>query len=147
MDNTDIIINGHEATWKMPLTHGELGGTYTGTFVFRCYLDPLSQLQAGRQYREYLGTHGMVATDTEINLAYALSQLSQRILKAPPFWTSTAQEGGIQGNIGDLNVIFLVLQAADKAEELFKEKIQKERDALLDRSIKVGEDLLRKKDE
>ena len=146
MDN-DIIFEGSTATWRMPLTLGEYGGTYTGTFVFRCYLDPLRQLQAGRDYRDLLGSLGTLATETEGNMAFALSQLKHRIISSPPFWSSTLQESGIAGNVGDLNVIALTLDSAIRAETLYKEKIAKERETVLNRSIKVGEDLLHKDDD
>ena len=48
MENSeDITIEGSEATWIMPRTDSELGGTYTGVFRFRCFLDPLKELQSG----------------------------------------------------------------------------------------------------
>lgn len=142
MENTDIVIDGSESTWVLPRTEGEMGGTYTGTFVFRCFLDPLRQLQAGREYRELLGSLSTQASDSEGNLAFALVQLKHRILKSPPFWTSTLQDSGMAGNVGDLNVISLVLDAAIRSENSFKEKVIKEREEILNRSIKVGEDLL-----
>ena len=46
--------------------------------------------------------------------------------------------------MGDLNIIAAVLDAAIRAEQIFKESIQKERDALLVRSIAAGEKLLQK---
>jgi hypothetical protein len=145
--DSDITLNGSEATWVMPRVDGELGGTYTGTFTFRCYLDPLRQLQSGREYRELLGSLAVQASDNEANLAFALTQLKHRIIKSPPFWSSTLQESGIAGNIGDLNVITLILDASIRAENLFKEKIQKERDELLNKTIEKGEELLAKEQE
>jgi hypothetical protein len=144
MDNNDIILNGSVATWQMPRTEGDLGGTYTGLFQFRTFLDPLRQLQAGKEYRALLGELAIQATEDEGKLAFALVQLKHRILKAPPFWSSTLQDSGMSGNIGDLNVITLVLDAAFLSENLYKEKIAKEREAILERSIKVAEDLLQK---
>jgi hypothetical protein len=129
----------------MPKTDSEVGGTYTGTFVFRTYLNPTELLHAGREYRSYLGQFAMLASETEINLAYALSRLNQLIIKAPPFWTSASQEpGGIAGNIGDLQIIKLVLDASDRAETMFKDKISKEREEILTKSIAKAEALLQK---
>ena len=142
--DTDILIENSLATWTMPLTQGEVLGTYSGTFQFKTYLTPLQQLSAGREYRELLGSLSIQATDTEGQLAFALVQLKHRVIKAPPFWTSTLQDSGMAGNLADLNVIALVLDAAIRSENLFKEKIQKERDAVLDRTIKVGKELLQK---
>lgn len=143
MDN-DITLDGSIATWTMPQTDGELGGTYKGTFEFRTFLDPLRQLQAGREYRELLGNLAPQASDSEGNLAFALVQLKHRILRAPPFWSSTLQDSGMAGNIGDLNVIALVLDSAIRAETIYKEKIAKEREDLLNKSIKIAEEIVNK---
>ena len=144
MENVDIVIDGSIATWTMAAVDGDLGGTYKGTFQFRTFLNPIQQLQAGREFRELLGNNPAFASDTESNLAFAISQLKQRIIKSPPFWSSAAQDGGVAGNIGDLNVIALVLDAAIRAEHAFKERITKEREAVLERAIQVGEALAQK---
>lgn len=145
MENTDIVLEGSTATWKMPNIEGELGGTYTGTFVFRTFLDPLTRIQAGKELRALLGDLGAHASDEEVHLAYALVQLKHRIVKSPPFWSSTLQESGMAGNIGDVNVISVVLSASTLAESLFKEKIAIEREELLNRNIKIVEDLMQQK--
>lgn len=145
MDN-DIVLNGSVASWRMQPIIGELGGTYTGTFEFRTFLDPLRQLQAGREYRELLGSLAIHAEDRESDLAFALIQLKHRILKAPGFWTSTEQDSGIAGNLGDMNVIAAVLEAALRAEELFKTRVTEERNKLLDKNIKSAETVLEKKE-
>src|SRR5271166_2084200 len=134
MENSDITLDGSVATWNMQRVEGELGGTYTGTFTFRCFLSPTVILQAGREYRALLGELQGQAPDLEGNLAFALTQLKHRIIKSPPFWTSTLQESNMAGNIGDLNVILMVLDAAIRSENLFKEQIMKEKEILLDRS-------------
>jgi len=138
---TEIVLEGSIATWTMLPLQGDLGGTYLGSFKFRCFLNPLQQLQAGREYRELLGSNPAFASDTELQLAFAISQLKQRVIKAPPFWTSSAQEAGVVGNIGDLNIIGAVLDAAMLAEEMYKKKIKEERDKILDKAIKAGEEL------
>jgi hypothetical protein len=140
MTDNDFTLDGSTATYILPPTQGDIQGTYTGTFVFRCFLDPIRQLQAGREYREYLGKHAVLATEVDDNLSFALSQLKHRILKAPPFWTSTIQDSGIAGNLPDLNIIVLILQAAMRAENLYKEKMVELRESILDRTIKVAED-------
>ena len=145
MNENEITIQGSIATWVMPRMESEYGGTYTGTFKFRCYLNPLQTLEAGREYRSLLGNMGHAATNLENNLAFALSQLKQRVISAPPFWTST-KESGIEGNIGDVAIILAVINAAERAELMFKENIQKERDALLDNAIKLGEEIQQKGD-
>jgi hypothetical protein len=142
--DTDITIENGIATWILPQTQGDVHGTYTGTFQFRCYLDPIRQLQAGREYRELIGPNALLATETEGNLAFALTQLKHRILKSPPFWSSTLQDSTFAGNIGDLNIITMVLDAAIRAENLYKEMMTKERDAILERNIKVSEETIKK---
>lgn len=144
MNKNDIVLNNSTATWVLPPTQGELGGTYTGRFVFRCFLDPLQDLKAGREFRELLGSLAIQATEKETNLAFALTQLKHRIISSPPFWSSTAPDSGIEGNIGDINIIALVLEAAMVSEELFKEKVKLERDFSLERSIKLAEELQKK---
>jgi hypothetical protein len=144
MENNDIIINGTEATWTMKPIEGVLGGTYLGTFVFKCYLSPLQQLQAGREYREYLGPLATSASETEFQIAYALTQLKQRIVKSPPFWSATLQDSNVSGNIGELHIIMLVLDASARAESMFIEQIKKERDNLLNKTIASGEEILKK---
>ena len=147
MDNNDIVLTGNTATWTMPLTQGEVLGSYSGTFQFKTFLTPTTMLEAGREYRSLLGNLPEHATDKEKNLAFALVELKYRTLKAPPFWSSTLQESGYMGNIADLNIIVMVLEHAMIAESMFQEKLQKERDQLLDRTIKSAEALVDKKNQ
>jgi len=144
MEHTDITIEGSIATWQMPITEGEVLGTYSGSWRFKCYLTPTEQLQAGRQYRELLGPNAGLANDTESNLSFALVQLKHRVISAPPFWTSASQNSGMAGDIPDLNIIALVLDKAIQAEQLFKERIAKERELLLEKSIKKAEEIQQK---
>lgn len=144
MDN-EIVLEGSTASWTMPLTQGDLGGSYKGSFTFRCYLNPLQQIASGKEYRSLLGELGSQATNTEGNLAFALVQLKYRIVKAPPFWTATLQDSPYAGNVGDVNIVMLVLEAAIKAEDMFKSEIEKEKTEVLDRSLKVGADILQEK--
>jgi hypothetical protein len=143
MDNNDISIEGNIATWRMSPMEGEIGGTYTGTFTFRCFLDPIRQLQAGREYREFLGSHAIGASEFEGRIAFSLSQLKHRVITAPPFWTSTQQDSGMNGNIGDINIIFWVLDAAIRSEELYKDRMLKEREEILNRTIKKTEQTIK----
>jgi len=143
--DTDITLDGSTATWVMPTMVGDLGGTYTGTFVFRTFLSPIRKLQAGREFREFLGQYAQLADEREFNLALALTQLKHRVIKAPPFWTSTLQDSEFAGNIGDLDVIGAVLTAAMRAEQMYKEKVDKEKDGLLEKTIAVAEKLLDKR--
>jgi hypothetical protein len=146
-NDNNITIEGSTATWIMPRLEGDNGGSYVGTFVFNCYLRPMDQLKAGRDFRELLGNFANQATETEIKLALALSQLKYKIIKAPVFWNATLEESGIAGNIGDLNVIAAVSNASILAEEMYIDKIEKERNDLLDKSIKLAEAKLQKRAE
>lgn len=140
MEKSDIVIDGQNATWIMPATHGQVSGLYTGTFQFRCVLDPLRSLQAGREYRELLGRNAVLASEEDSDLAFALTQLKHRVLKAPPFWSSTTQDAEFAGNLPDLNIIAIVLDAAIRAENLYKQLMAEQREAILNRSIKVAEE-------
>jgi hypothetical protein len=144
MENTDIIITGSTAIWQMPLTQGDTLGTYSGRFEFRCFLSPTQMLEAGRIYRELVGNLGSLCSENDSNLAFCLSQLKFRVLRSPPFWSSSVSESGLLGDIPDLNVLALILDSAIRAETLFKQKIAKERESILDRAIKTGEDLMHK---
>jgi len=143
MENTAFTLNGNVATWTMNRMEGSLGGTYTGRFEFKCYLSPTEQLEAGRIYRGFLGQHAILASDVEGQLAFALSQLKFRIIKSPPFWESAGVESGVSGNIGDLEVLNAILDAAMEAEILYREKVSKEREELLDKSIKLAEERIK----
>ena len=142
MENTDIIITGSTAVWHMPLTQGDTLGSYSGRFEFRCFLSPTQMLEAGRLYRELVGNLGALCSESDSNLAFCLSQLKFRILRAPPFWQSSLSESGLCGDIPDLNVLAQILDKSILSETMFKEKMAKEREAVLNRAIKVGEDLL-----
>ncbi len=142
MDNSDITINGSVATWNLPPTQGEVLGTYSGNFEFRCYLTPSQMLEAGREFRALLGNFAHQASETESNIAFAIAQLRFRIIKGPPFWESTKQNSSYAGDIPDLNILALILDRAIESENLFKINIQKERDLILERTIQAGEALL-----
>ena len=142
MTNTDITFDGSIATWTLPPTDGEVQGTYTGTFQFRAFLDPIRQLQAGREYRELLGPNGGMAAEHEGQMAFCLTQLKHRIIKAPPFWTSTLQDSSMAGNIPDLNILLIILDASIRSENAYKEKVAKERELALNRSIGIVEKIL-----
>lgn len=123
---TDLILNSldNTASWTMREEGDTLGATYAGTFVFKCFLSPLDTLASGRLYRELLGPNPNDATETERFIAFILSQLSKRIVKAPPFWNTDSM---IQGNIPDVNILTLVLDRAMSAEMIYKEGLNQRR--------------------
>lgn len=116
----DLKIEGDVATWEMRM-EGSVKGTYVGVFKFRCYLTPLQNIAAGKEQRELLGSNMALATDHESFLAYALTQLKQRIISAPPFWSSTTPNKALEGDLPDENVIEAVLDAAIRSEIKYKE--------------------------
>jgi len=140
--DTDLIIEGSLATWNMGNIRGDLGGTYTGTFQFRCYMTPVQQIAANRKYRDMLGPNAVLASEHDGYLAYALTQLEKRIVKAPPFWHTPLQNGEMAGSIPDKNVILIILDAAVMAETLYKERMLKDRDTILKKTIAKTEEML-----
>jgi hypothetical protein len=145
MDNNEILITGNTAKWVLPLSQGEVLGSYSGAFEFKCYLTPTQMLEAGREYRSLLGNLPEYASEKEKNISFALVELKYRIIKSPPFWTATLQDSGYAGNIPDLNIIVMVLEKAMIAESMFQERLQKEKESLLDSTIRSAEALADKK--
>lgn len=86
--------------------------TYLGKFKVNSILDPFQILNAGKRYRDLLGVNPAFASETELNLAFALAQLEYRIIEAPPFWNN--------GRLKDLNVIMSVFDLAVEVEETYR---------------------------
>lgn len=86
--------------------------TYLGKFKVVSVMDPFQILSAGKRYRDLLGVNPAFASETELNLAFALAQLEYRVLDAPPFWNN--------GRLKDLNVIMSVFDLAVEAEEQYR---------------------------
>lgn len=146
LDRSDIIIEGNTARWDMRL-EGDILGTYTGSFRFKCYLLPTEKLAAGRQYRELLGPNPTIALEHEDSLAFTLSQLKQRVLSAPPFWTSTMQGNGIAGDLPDEKIINAVLETAIAAEFKYAAQVQAKKIEAIDKAKKAAEKMLKGQDE
>lgn len=125
LERSDLILEGNTATWEMRMD-GDIQGTYSGSFRFRCYLSPLQQIAANREYREILGTNPAFASEHESFLAYALTQLKHRIIVAPPFWASQSP-ASLSGDIADENVIAAVLDSALGAEMKYKSQLKKKK--------------------
>jgi hypothetical protein len=140
LDRSDIILEGNSATWDMRL-EGAIHGTYTGTFRFKCYLSPLQQIAANREYREILGPNPSFASEHESFLAYALTQLKYRILSAPPFWASQ-NPAAFAGDLADENVIAAVLDAALGAEMKYKSSLKKKTEEATKRAKAATEKLM-----
>ena len=86
--------------------------TYIGKFKVNSVLDPFQILNSGKRYRDLLGVNPAFASETEMNLAFALAQLEYRVINPPPFWNN--------GNLKDLNVIMSVFDLSIQAEEQYR---------------------------
>lgn len=131
LSRTDLIIENNTATWDMRI-EGDIAGTYAGAFRFKCYLSPLQQIAANREYRELLGPNPTFASEHESFLAYALTQLKYRIITAPPFWAAT-NTATLAGDVADENVISAVLDAALGSEIKYKSQMKKRRQEAIER--------------
>jgi len=120
----DVRVNLDDGTAYYNLTHtGKIGGLYVGAFRFHCSLTPLQYLEADRDYRNLLGENASLATTHADNIAYALAQLKQRVLEAPPFWNSAGGRFG-GGHIKDHDLIDLLLEAAVQAEMNYRKALE-----------------------
>ncbi len=118
---SDIRFNSDGfAMFDINMIGGTTQTTYLGTFEVYPILSPTQFLSAGRRYRELLGPNPAFATEFELNLAYALSQLELRVRVAPSFWN--------RGDIKDTEVIMAVFDKTIEVEEIFR-KEQKEKTA------------------
>ena len=114
--NEDRITLLENGTALLRVSHlGAVGGTYIGEFVVRCSLNPEQILAAGREYRTLLGVHMNLASDSESNLAFAISQLRQRVVTEPTWWQSA--------KVKDSSVLLEVLDMALEAEDLHRREI------------------------
>jgi outer membrane scaffolding protein for murein synthesis (MipA/OmpV family) len=132
VDEKDILLDSQGiATWEINMT-GPIGGTYQGVFQFRTVLSPIQQIEADRDYRELLGTNATLVSTHVDNLAYSLSQLRQRVIKAPPFWDDGASR--FKGShIRDEEVIQAVYEAAVISETKFRAQIKEKHKASIER--------------
>lgn len=146
LERTDIIIEGNTATWDIRID-GDINGTYMGSFRFKCFLSPTQKLAASREYRQLLGENPTLALTHEDNLAYALSQLKYRVISAPPFWTSTASQSGMAGDVPDENVIMAVLDAAVGAELKYVAQLKKKKIDAIDKAKQAAIRMLERRDE
>jgi hypothetical protein len=146
LERQDIVIEGNEATWECRL-EGDVNGTYTGRFRFRCFLLPTQKLAAAREMRALLGENATLALAHEENLAYTLSQLKHRVISAPPFWTSNLQVNGVSGDLPDENIIDQVLEAAIDAELKFRAQLKQKKIEAIEKAKKAAERILKLRDE
>lgn len=136
-----MIDENGVASWNVSITT-RMGTTYQGLFQFNCALSPLQLIEADRNFRELLGKNAEFAASYVEGYAYALTQLKQRIVKAPPFWDdgSSAYPGG---QIKDEEILTHVFKAAKAAEDKFR----KELDDRHKNSLKAIQEALQKHEE
>lgn len=97
------------------------GETYMGDFIFRVGLNPMMVIESDRYYRELLGGNPLVATTAAQEMAFAVSQLKYRVIKAPAWWESVFDP---ESNFFDYGLLIEVLNKAIEAENSFKEQTQ-----------------------
>lgn len=129
--DSEITIENETAIYHLNY-QGEVGGTYLGTFKFRTFLTPAQALDADRDFRELLGPNANFAATNAENIAYALAQLKQRIIEAPPFWSTNAGRFG-GSSVKDLGCLDLVLEAAVASEVKFRKEMTKRHEDSLKR--------------
>lgn len=135
--NYEFEFEGSTATWEINLD-GPIHGTYLGKFKFRCFLTPSQKITANRDYLQMIGTNPTFIEQDAGFLAFALSQLKQRIIKAPPFWDAT----GTAGDVSDHNILMAVLDASISAEEAYRAKLTEDKGTNLKNAKKSVEALI-----
>src|ERR1700687_4562703 len=136
LKRSDISIEGNIATWNLA-ANGDINGTYSGTFRFKCVLTPTEKLASGRFYRELLGPNASLAFKAEDDLSFSLAQLRYRVVSAPPFWTSAIGIDGVAGDIPDEGIINTVFDAAIAAEFKYRAELEQQKKLYLARVKKT----------
>lgn len=116
-------IRDSEAVFDLNILGDRTNQTYMGTFKVKCLLSPLEEIEADKVYRELLGPNSHLAQEHVRQQAFALAQLDQRIIEAPPFWDNQILGGG---HIKDRNMVLEVLEKAIEAQEKYVEQKEKE---------------------
>jgi hypothetical protein len=144
LERDDLLIEGNTATWHI-VEPGLIQGLYTGTFRFKCFPTPSERLASGRVFRELLGSHATQALKYEEDLAFALAQLKYRVLEGPPFWNSSLNISGIAGDIPDVEVLFVIFEAAMSSENKYLAQLEKRKIEAVKNAKLAAEALLAKK--
>lgn len=107
---------------------GEYSGTCRGLFKFKCFLTPLEQLGASRDYISLVGQHPELLSEGEKWIAWCIAQLKYRIIKAPPFWkTGEAFDGNV-----DSNILMTVADHAIESQMLYKRRLDERKQKALE---------------
>lgn len=118
-----MIFEDFYAWFDISLLGSKTKQSYIGTFKVHCLMSPMAYIKADKLYRQLLGENSLFASEKARNLAFAYSQLQQRIVEAPPFWVNRELGGS---HIMDDNIILEVLNQAILAEEKFLEQKNEE---------------------
>ena len=120
-----MIIEGTTATFDIAIQDELTMETYMGNFKVKCFLSPLETIRADRIYRELIGPiNSMMAGDTAQNYAFAISQLSVRIINSPDFFKNP-NAPDLYGSHMPENVLIAVLNNSIDSETKFREQQKK----------------------
>ena len=145
-DTISVDSMNAEAMFRVDDLGSKTRNTYNGSFRVRCIMDPAKVMAAGRKMRQLLGPYGQSASDHEFNLAFALSQLEQRIITAPPWWDQSKTD--VRGDgVADSNIIIGVLDLAIRAEELYNEEVAKSTEEIYNKLSEQIQEINKKKRE
>jgi hypothetical protein len=101
-------------------------------FKFLCSLNPIQYIEADKDYRELLGKNAEFVSTHADTIAYALAQLRQRVLDAPPFWYEKGTRYGGSG-LKDHEILEVILEAAVKSEVKYRQELQKKHEEAINK--------------
>lgn len=127
-------IKNSEAVFDISLLGQYTNESYMGTFRVKCLLSLLEDIEADKLYRQLLGDNSHLASEHVRQQAFALAQLSKRVIEAPPFWENSRLGGS---HIKDANVIVEVLDKAIEAQNTYVLQKQEELKERQDRLAKL----------
>lgn len=115
-----IIIEGTTATFDSAVQDELTMETYMGSYKVKCFLSPLEIIRADRIYRELIGPiNSAMAGDTAQNYAFAIAQLSVRLIVFPDFFKNpNAPE--LLGSHMPEKVLIAVLDSSIDAETQYR---------------------------
>lgn len=120
-----MIIEGSTAVFDIAIQDDLTMETYIGNFKVKCFLSPLEVIRADRIYRELIGSvNSVMAGDTAQNYAFAISQLSVRIINCPDFFKNPNAPDLFGSHTPD-KVLIGVLNSSIDAETHFREQQKK----------------------
>lgn len=114
---SDFRFDGSVASFDYKGVGDNSNTTYMGVFKVKTIISPMDFLKSDRLYRELLGKiNPHMASQQAQNYAFALSQLSVRIIEAPDFYKNKE----LDGSHLDSNVLIDIINKAVDAEAEYK---------------------------